>query len=264
MAQPATRRLSFNNAAVVYDEIRPTYPPALYDDLFADLRPEPHVVEVGPGTGQATRDLLAHGAHVHAIEIAPAMAEMLRNNLPSTDLTITISDFESADIAPRSADAIFSATAYHWVSPDAQLGRPARILEHGGMLAIVDLVQVKSPDDQGFFTAAQPIYDRYGQSHEGPPAPTRDRVDPAIRQLLADDQRFVDAKLRTYDWNQTYSAASYRKLMLSYSGTQTMSDEARLGLLDDIETFINEEFSGEVIRPLVVALSTARLTTPAH
>jgi hypothetical protein len=132
------------------------------------------------------------------------------------------------------------------------------------MLAIVDLVQVKSPDDQGFFTAAQPIYDRYGQSHEGPPAPTRDRVDPAIRQLLADDQRFVDAKLRTYDWNQTYSAASYRKLMLSYSGTQTMSDEARLGLLDDIETFINEEFSGEVIRPLVFALSTARMTTPAH
>jgi hypothetical protein len=34
----------------------------------------PSVLEVGPGTGQATRDLLKHGAAVHAIEIGPATA----------------------------------------------------------------------------------------------------------------------------------------------------------------------------------------------
>jgi hypothetical protein len=39
-----------------------------------------------------------------------------------------------------------------------------------------------------------------------------------------------------------YSAAGYRQLMLSYSGTQMMDQADRLGLLDDIETFIHNDF----------------------
>ena len=78
VASPADRRLSFNEAPDVYDEIRPSYPAALFDVLFEMLPSEPAIVEVGPGTGQATRDLLARGASVHAIEIGPATAAKLR------------------------------------------------------------------------------------------------------------------------------------------------------------------------------------------
>ncbi len=49
-------------------------------------------------------------------------------------------------------------------------------------------------------------------------------------------------------------------LMLSYTGTQMMLDADREGLLDDIETFIRNDFDGVVTRPLVVTLTTARLT----
>ena len=38
-------------------------------------------------------------------------------------------------------------------------------------MAIVDLIQVDSPKDAGFFAAAQPIYERHGQGHAGPSAP---------------------------------------------------------------------------------------------
>jgi hypothetical protein len=47
--------------------------------------------------------------------------------------------------------------------------------------------------------------------------------------------------------------------MLSYSGTQMMSANDQLGLLDDIESFIERHFEGHVTRPLVVTLTTARL-----
>ena len=50
--------------------------------------------------------------------------------------------------------------------------------------------------------------------------------------------------VRRYDWNQTYSASDYRNLMLSYSGTQMMEESDRLGLLDDMESFIRTEFGG--------------------
>ena len=125
-------------------------------------------------------------------------------------------------------------------------------------MAIADLNQVNSPDDKGFFAAAQPIYQRYGQGHSGPPAPERDAVDPPMRAVLR--PRFSDVEVRAYDWNQTYSAAGYRKLMLSYSGTQMMTPAARRGLLDDMEDFVRQQFGDQVTRPIVVTLTTATLT----
>jgi SAM-dependent methyltransferase len=250
-------RLSFNGEVAVYDEIRPAYPAELFDALFALLPPEPRIVEIGPGTGQATKDLLARGAVIDAIEIGPAMGAALRSNLPSDRLHVRVGDFEDIDVAAQSADAVFSACAYHWIGPRAQLDRPATILRPGGIVAIFDLIQVSAPEDRGFFAAAQPIYERYGQRHSGPPAPTRSDAEPAIRVALAGDPRFGDVTLRHHDWDQTYSAAGYRKLMLSYSGTQMMEEKARAGLLDDIESFVDERFAGYVTRPLVVTLTTA-------
>lgn len=256
---PGDIRLSFNGAAEIYDAVRPSYPAGMFDALFEMLPAGPTIVEVGPGTGQATRDLLARGASVHAIEIGPAMAAKLRSNLPSDRLHVTVGDLEVVEITPASADAVFSATAYHWISRQAQTDRPATVLRRGGVVAIVDLIQVDSPDDAGFFAASQPIYERYGQGHTGPPAPTRHAADPEMRQALEADGRFDSVAVRRYDWNQTYTASEYRQLMLSYSGTQMMNEPDRTGLLDDMEAFIREHFGGFVTRPLVVTLTTATL-----
>ncbi len=257
VVQPSDKRLSFNEVAEIYDEIRPSYPAAMYDSLFDMLPPAPSILEVGPGTGQATKDLIAGGATVHAVEIGPATAAKLQSNLSSDQLTVTVADFEHATFTPASFDAVFSATAYHWISPPAQVDRPAEILKPGGLIGVVDLIQVTSSDTD-FFDAAQPIYDKYGQTHQGPPPPTRNRAEPAIRTLFESDDRFVDVAVRRWDWDQVYSAASYRKLMLSYSGTQMMPTEDRIGLLDEIETFINQRFDGQITRPLVATLTTAR------
>ena len=260
VGRPDDIRLSFNEAAEIYDRMRPSYPPDLFDSLFQMLPSQPEIVEVGPGTGQATKDLLARGASVLAIEIGPAMAAKLRSNLPSDRVHVAVGDFEVMDIVAGEADAVFSATAYHWISREAQTDRPAAILRPGGIMAIVDIIQVDSSDDAGFFAAAQPIYDRYGHGHTGPPAPIREGVDPPIRAVLDADRRFESVAVRRYDWNQTYSASDYRNLMLSNSGTQMMDESDRVGLLDDIESFIRNDFENVITRPLVVTLTTATLT----
>jgi SAM-dependent methyltransferase len=256
----ADKRLTFNEVPDIYDEIRPSYPSALYDVLFEMLPQHPAIVEVGPGTGQATKDLLGRGASVHAIDIGPATATKLRSNLPSDRLDVTTGDFEHVDIPLSSADALFSASAYHWISLRAQTDRPARLLRRGGILAIVDLIQVASAEDNGFFNSAQPIYEKYGEEHQGPPAPTRDEVNPPLRGLLDGDDRFGEVDVRKWNWDQTYSAVEYRKLMLSYSVTQMMAAPGRLGLLDEVESFINQHFDGRITRPLVATLTTARLS----
>jgi SAM-dependent methyltransferase len=259
VGRPDDVRLSFNEVADIYDKVRPSYPAELFDSLFQMLPSEPEIIEVGPGTGQATRDLLARGASVLAIDIGPQTAAKLRSNLPSDRLRVDVGDFEIMEIAAGEADAVFSATAYHWISLKAQTDRPAATLRPGGLMAIVDLIQVDSPEDAGFFAAAQPIYDRHGQGHAGPAAPTRGRVDPKIRAVLDADRRFDCVDVRQYDWDQTYSASDYRNLMLSYSGTQMMEETDRVGLLDDMESFIRNDFGGVVTKPLVVTLTTAIL-----
>jgi hypothetical protein len=183
----------------------------------------------------------------------------LRSNLSSDRLRVTVGDFEVVSIAPGTADALFSATAYHWISRAAQTDRPATILRPGGLVAIVDLIQVASPDDAGFFAASQRIYERYGQGHAGPPAPSRQNADSAIREVLEADRRFDSVAVRRYDWNQTYSAADYRRLIVSYSSTQMMDEADRRDLLDDMEAFIRNDYAGGVTRPLVVTLTTATL-----
>jgi SAM-dependent methyltransferase len=263
MSAESDPRASFDSAVEIYDEIRPGYPPAMFDDLFGLLPVRPLIVEVGPGTGQATRDLLSRGAVVDAVELGPAMAAKLREVLPSADLRVMVGDFEHVELPPRGADAVFSATAFHWIAPTAQLDRPAAILRARGIVAIVDLMQVDSPDDAGFFAAVQPIYERHGQGHVGPPPPARVDVDPPIRHALDRDPRFADVEVRHFDWNQTYTATGYRKLMLSYSVTRMMAEVARDRLLDDVEAFVREHFDGQVTRPLVVTLTTASLALSA-
>jgi len=259
-SEPPQPRATFDTVADVYHRVRPGYPPALFDDLFAMLPDRPRLVEVGPGTGQATRDLLARGAIVHAVELGPAMATTLRREVSSPDLTITVGDFEEVpSIAEGTYDALFSATAYHWIEPSAQVARPAQLLEAGGLVAIVDLIQVDSDVDRGFFDAVQPIYERYGEGRgDSPPPPRRHEVDPPMRAHLDRDERFATPAVRTYDWDQTYRAAEYRELLTSYSGTQTMAPAARDAFLDDMERFVVERFDGVVTRPIVVTLTTAR------
>src|SRR5262245_18478713 len=128
-SDPRSQRLAFDNVPDIYNRVRPGYPARLFDDLFALLPYRPRVLEVGPGTGQATRDLLRHGASVHAIEIGPSMAAKLREVLPDGDLTVTVGDFEHVPAADESYDAVLSATAYHLIERNSQLCRTATLCQ---------------------------------------------------------------------------------------------------------------------------------------
>ncbi|MEZ5380230.1 MAG: hypothetical protein R2754_00385 [Microthrixaceae bacterium] len=80
-----------------------------------------------------------------------------------------------------------------------------------------------------------------------------------MRRVLEADHRFGIVAVHRYDWNQTYSAADYRRLMLSYSGTQMMDEPEKSGLVNGIASFIRSDFGGAITRPLVVTLTTASL-----
>jgi len=140
MATP--QRLVFGDVAELYDRSRPSYPDALIDDVIAaaPLREGGRALEVGAGTGKATRLFARRGVPVLAIEPSPGMAAVARRNLASfADVEIIESDFERWDPAGERFALLYSAQAWHWIDSEVRFARadgpaarrPARrVLEH--------------------------------------------------------------------------------------------------------------------------------------
>ena len=74
----------FNEVPALYERVRPLYPDELFTDLIAvtGVYATSSVLEIGCGTGQATRALAQLGGHVTAIEPGAEMATSLANEWP--------------------------------------------------------------------------------------------------------------------------------------------------------------------------------------
>src|SRR5262249_38175362 len=118
--------------AAAYDAARPEYPERVYELLRerCGLRPGARTLEVGAGTGLATRRLVAAGADVLAVEPDASMAALL----PAA-AQVQAAAFEDVELDPASFDLAVSATAFHWVDEPVGLRRVARALRPGGWFA---------------------------------------------------------------------------------------------------------------------------------
>jgi len=247
----------FDESPETYDRARPEYPPALWAELFARLPERPSIVEIGPGTGKATGALLARGARVVAIEPGPNLASFLQRKFPDAEIEVRNEGFEAAELPTGTFDAVVAATSFHWVEAGIRVPKSHRLLRPGGVLAVVGTEQVASEADRGYFAASQPIYDRYFDDDPAPAPRGRDLV-PAVYQEVLASGHFERVELFRYDWDQRYETEQYIDLVRSYSNTAQMEPTKREAFLEELRGFIDGEFAGFVVRPLVMTLTLAR------
>ena len=122
----------FDQEAERYDRCRPTYPRAVIDTM---LGPEPaglDVLDVGCGTGIASRQMAEQGANVLGVEVAPRMAEIARNH----GVEVEVDAFEDWDAAGRTFDRVISAQAWHWLDLPVSTAKAASLLRPGGRLCL--------------------------------------------------------------------------------------------------------------------------------
>ncbi|MEV4417664.1 class I SAM-dependent methyltransferase [Catellatospora sp. NPDC049609] len=130
----AERALSFGTMAQAYERFRPGYPDELFDLVMAYAgRPVRTALEIGAGTGKATRLFARRGVTVTATDPDAAMLAELRKYVPAAVTTVRAA-FEQLAPGERYG-LVYAAAALHWTSPEGRWPRMAALLEPGGVFA---------------------------------------------------------------------------------------------------------------------------------
>lgn len=259
------RRLSFGAVAEAYDRFRPDYPSELVDDVIAEAAcpPGSQVLEIGAGTGKATRMFCARGLSVVAVEPDVEMAAVASRQAATAGHTLQIihSDFESAVLPAGRFSLAYSAQAWHWVAPHAGYERARRALRSGGVLAAfwnrIDWAGCEWRDELEQAYRECGVGDvQEGPMHPGlshPPDPGSD-----WHPDLARAAGFTALSVRRYERARRYTSDEYVALLRTHSDHILLAGEVRERLLGRIREIIDSHGGAlELSAPTLLCLARA-------
>jgi SAM-dependent methyltransferase len=262
MSSPDRHRLrtTFDEEAELYDRARPGYPPALFGDLeeLAGIGQGCRVLEIGPGTGQATAPLAERGCRVVAVELGAALAAVARRNLARFPaVQVVTGAFEDWPLPAEPFDVVLAATAFHWIDPRVRVAKAADALRPGGALATIATHHVAG-GDEGFFVEVQDCYERWDP--DTPPGLRLPAAAEVPREAAEIDRsgRFGPVTFRRYERDLSYTTEGYLDVLRTYSGHRAMNPAARAGLLACIAELIDTRYGGRIRKRYLTELRLAR------
>jgi ubiquinone/menaquinone biosynthesis C-methylase UbiE len=253
------RRLGFDQEADLYEKARPTYPSELFDKLIdvTGLQTNASVLEIGPGTGQATKVLAKRGYAIIAVEIGPNLAAIAREVLKDyPNVRVVSSAFEDVELNDASFDLVLAATAIHWVVEHVRFTKSHRLLRSNGHLAVIHAEHVSDEQGDRFFKASQSIYRRHEQSDVDDTfqlPKTRE-----LRPTTVDGALFDTVYFGFFPLVLRYSAQAYTDLLNTFSPTRAMPAKTRESFLGDMRSLIEQEFGGSLQKHYAMILTVAR------
>jgi SAM-dependent methyltransferase len=230
---------SFGEDAEQYDRVRPNYPATMIDFLLQDERTR--VLDVGCGTGIASRLFLARGCEVLGLEPDPRMAEVARRY----GQQVEIGTIEEFDPAGRVFDLLTAGQSWHWVNPPLGAAKASQVLRPGGRIGLFWNQANAGVEVRDAIVGA---YERHA------PELGRNSVLLGMRgyelyELLGEslrvDDLFHDVSVETFNHHQTYSTDQWLELTTTHSDHRTLPAEQLSALLADLGSAINA-VGGEV------------------
>lgn len=208
------RANSFGAAALRYDTYRPHYPESLIDELVA-----PGVrtcLDVGAGTGIASKQFADRGINVLAVEPDERMAAVARTKMIPTE----VATFERWEPAGRQFDLVVFATSFHWVDPAVALPKVASILIDGGRLALLwNRLRPTHPSHEDLSKIYRDYLSADAYAHD-----QDDRDASTLLSVLRGAG--LDITERTYPQKLLFSREQWLELLFTYSSYLTLPGDA--------------------------------------
>ncbi|HEY7009384.1 MAG TPA: class I SAM-dependent methyltransferase [Jatrophihabitantaceae bacterium] len=251
----------FNEVPELYDRVRPGYPDELFADLAAITGMDTTwlVLEVGCGTGQATRSLAALGCPVTAVEPGTDLAALARQRLARfANVEIETSTFEQWDDRGRRFDLLVAAASWHWVDPSIGWQRAHDLLRTDGWMALLGNVVVRQQGEPEAYAETADLHELLcpGNPDWGHP-PTEDEVRATDQGwgLVADPGTlFGPTVVRWYPTVQWFDGAGFADLLRSTSPYRKLDPDVRERLLDAIAERIRTRMDDRAARRYLTVL----------
>ena len=235
----------------------PGYPAELFAVLEerCGLAEGTTVVEIGPGTGQATAELLRRGAHVHAVEPGPGLARHLLASMPGSrsrsrsarSRTSCFRMLKQTSWSPRRRSTGSSPrSAYRrcW----RRFG-PAVGWRSGGTSSTTRV----GPDE--FSRALDPIFEEFGDVES--PAFVDTRQEEHWLPLLR-EAGFERRGAERFPWEVEQTTDDIVALFSTFSNMRMRPAAERTQVLARIGAVADDQFGGRVRRTYQAALYTGR------
>ena len=252
------RRL-FGQDPASYDAARPGHPERVYAILRTrcGLSRNTRVLEIGPGTGQATRELLRRDASVVVVEPSEQLADHLAATL-GDQIQVLRTALEDASLPPASFDLAAAASSFHWIDEAVGLEAIHAALHHGGWIALWWTLFGEGSAPDAFIRATTPLLEGLDSS---PTKGTTGRPPHALveaRTAALDEGGFDEVEHELVRWRSSWDASGIRALYGSFSPILRLADDDRTRFLDEIALIAERDFGGRVERELTTSLYTAR------
>ena len=157
-------RRIFDTIPEQFDKYRPRYCQELFDYLidYVKICKSTRVLELGPGTGQATEPILKTGCDYNAIELGENLFAMMKKKFCHyPNFHIVNDDFITHDFGEQKFDLIYSAATIQWIPEDIAFSKTFDLLSPGGTLAMmITNADYKTPNEE-LYQNIQKIYDAY-------------------------------------------------------------------------------------------------------
>lgn len=204
-------RLIFDTIPEQFDRYRTRYCLELFAGLidYAGITPESSVLELGPGTGQATEPVLETGCDYHAIELGEHLYDKMVENygwLPN--FSIVNDDFITHDFGEQRFDMIYSAATIQWIPQDIAYSKTFSLLKPGGTLAMM-----RTRGD--YRTPNEELYDRIQEVYSAYFRPEVPYVHGKFDYTAAPAYGFTEVEKQEYHSTREYDAEGY----VAYCGT---------------------------------------------
>lgn len=229
-------RITFNEDAFNYDQYRPCYCPPLFEAIFERISKDPcTALEIGIGTGQATKPFLDAHCDVTAVELGADLTQFVRQKYQSySNFNVLCSSFEEFEATEESFDLIYSATAFHWI--DEKVGYPKclKILKPKGTAAFFWNVPIAAQDDPILFEEIQAIYQKYHPNSK----PPKQTLHYLTTEKALNNYGFKAVEVKTFQNQRILSASQYLALLNTYSDHRSLSSEIKIPFEQDLGALI--------------------------
>jgi SAM-dependent methyltransferase len=254
LSREAGRR-AFGTDAAGYHVGRIGYPDDLFEKIFERVCANPRILEIGAGTGLATRSLLDRNpCELVVVESDPVLVEYLRERFPH--LTLINAGFPDVAI-DGSFDLIVCAAAFHWMEPSPALARIRELLKPDGVWAMWWNAYRNPTCGDALAQAITPLLANIPL----PPSEGRDghySLDVSLHRTALEAAGFDQIESSCYRHERTLNAAEVRALYASYSYVRALPEHRRVALLKDINALVDGRFGGRAVNVVMTSLYSAK------